>query len=53
MEILYLLVPISLGISLIFVILFIFTVKSGQYDDLVTPSVKMLLDDIEETKTKK
>jgi cbb3-type cytochrome oxidase maturation protein len=36
---------VSLLIAIIFFILFIKSVKSGQYDDLYTPSVRMLFDD--------
>ncbi len=35
----------SLFIAIIFFILFIKSVKSGQYDDVYTPSVRMLFDD--------
>jgi len=36
---------VSLFIAIIFFILFIKSVRSGQYDDLYTPSVRMLFDD--------
>lgn len=35
----------SLVIAIIFFILFVKSVKSGQYDDVYTPSVRMLFDD--------
>jgi len=35
----------SLFIAIIFFVLFIRSVKTGQYDDLYTPSVRMLFDD--------
>jgi cbb3-type cytochrome oxidase maturation protein len=38
-------------LALIFIGIFIYSVKLGQYDDLDTPSYKMLLDD-EKDKTK-
>jgi len=38
-------IPVSILIALVFFILFIKTVKSGQYDDVYTPSVRMLFDD--------
>ncbi|MEO0900577.1 MAG: cbb3-type cytochrome oxidase assembly protein CcoS [Bacteroidota bacterium] len=31
--------------ALVFFVAFIFTVKSGQYDDAYTPSVRMLFED--------
>ena len=35
----------SLCIAVIFFILFVKSVKTGQYDDVYTPSVRMLFDD--------
>jgi len=46
------LIIISLIIAIIFFILFVKSVKSGQYDDVYTPSVRMLFDD-ELVKTEK
>lgn len=45
MNILYLLVAVSLLIALIFLGLFIWAIKSGQYDDLQTPSMRVLFED--------
>jgi len=39
------LIVASLIIAVIFFILFVRSVKSGQYDDIYTPSVRMLFDD--------
>lgn len=39
------LLAISVIVALIFFVLFILSVKSGQYDDTYTPSVRMLFDD--------
>jgi cbb3-type cytochrome oxidase maturation protein len=36
---------VSLVVALAFFFLFIKTVKSGQYDDMYTPSVRMLFED--------
>ena len=47
MNILYLLIGVSLIAALIFLWLFIWSVKSGQYDDNYTPSVRILFDDDE------
>lgn len=38
-------IAVSLFIAIIFFIIFIKSVKSGQYDDLYSPSVRMLFDD--------
>lgn len=45
MSIIYLLITISLVVALIFFAAFIKAVKSGQYEDSYTPSVRMLFDD--------
>ncbi len=45
MSIILLLIGISLMVALIFLGAFIWSVRSGQYDDDYTPSVRILLDD--------
>ncbi|OYU81824.1 MAG: cbb3-type cytochrome oxidase assembly protein CcoS [Flavobacterium sp. BFFFF1] len=45
MSVIYLLITISIIVAVIFFIAFITAVKSGQYDDDYTPSVRMLFDD--------
>lgn len=45
LDILYLLVPITLGLITLAVILFYWTVKSGQYDDLDSQAYRILFDD--------
>ncbi len=45
MSVIYLLISVSIVVALIFLIAFIKAVKSGQYDDDYTPSVRMLFDD--------
>lgn len=45
MEALYMLIPIAIGVMIIVVIAFIYTVKSGQYDDLEGPAHRILMDD--------
>jgi len=47
MNILYLLIGVSMLAALIFLALFIWAVKSGQYDDNYTPSIRVLFDDEE------
>ena len=39
------LIAASLVIAILFFILFVKSVKSGQYDDVYTPSVRMLFED--------
>lgn len=48
MNILYLLIGVSLLAALIFLVLFLWAVKSGQYDDTHTPKIRVLFDDEEE-----
>lgn len=45
MEVLYITIGVSIVVALIFFFAFIKSVKSGQYDDTYTPSVRMLFDD--------
>jgi len=45
MKIILVLILISLIVALGFLISFFWAVKSGQYDDDYTPSVRMLWDD--------
>jgi cbb3-type cytochrome oxidase maturation protein len=45
MSVIYLLLTLSILVAIVFFIAFIYSVKSGQYDDSYTPSVRMLFDD--------
>ncbi|NRT11924.1 cbb3-type cytochrome oxidase assembly protein CcoS [Flavobacterium sp. 14A] len=45
MSVIYLLIGISISVAIGFFVAFIIAVKSGQYDDDYTPSVRMLFDD--------
>ena len=45
MSVIYLLISISIILAIVFFIAFIRAVKTGQYDDDYTPSVRMLFDD--------
>ncbi len=45
MTIIYMLLAISVFVALIFFVLFLYSVKNGQYDDTYTPSVRMLFED--------
>lgn len=48
MTIIFLLIGISLLVALVFLGAFLWSVRSGQYDDTYTPSVRMLFEDEEE-----
>ena len=50
MNILFLTLAISLVLALFFLIGFIWATRKGQYDDLTTPSQRMLIDDFETKK---
>jgi len=45
MNVLYILIIVSLSIAVLFLGVFIYSVRNGQYDDNYTPSVRMLFDD--------
>ena len=45
MSVIYLLISISIVVAVAFLYAFIRAVRSGQYDDDYTPSVRMLFDD--------
>ena len=44
MGVIYVLITVSLIIAIVFFIAFVFAVRSGQYDDAVTPSIRMLFE---------
>ena len=50
MNIMFLLIGVSLLAAMVFLFLFIWAVKRGQYDDTYTPSVRILFDDEPEEK---
>jgi cbb3-type cytochrome oxidase maturation protein len=52
MNIFFLLIGVSLFAALIFLAMFIWAVKTGQYDDNYTPSVRILFDEEEENDEK-
>lgn len=45
MSVLYVLVPLALALVGVFVALFVWSSRSGQFDDLHTPALRALLDD--------
>lgn len=45
LEVIYLIIPFALFISLIFLLCFIVSVNTGQYNDLETPAYRVLLED--------
>ena len=45
MSVVILLMLASLAVGLVFVVAFVWSVRSGQYEDTLTPSMRVLLDD--------
>ncbi len=45
MKIIFLLIFLSLVAAIGFLLAFVWAVRSGQYDDDYTPSIRMLMDD--------
>ena len=45
MSVIYVLLAISILVAVIFFAAFIFSVRSGQYDDSYTPAIRMLFED--------
>jgi cbb3-type cytochrome oxidase maturation protein len=53
MNIIYLLIGCSVLLALVFLAAFFWAQRSGQNDDLYTPSMRILLDDEEEPPAEK
>jgi len=54
MGIIVLLIIVSLTIAVLFLLVFYWSMKSGQYDDTYTPSIRMLFEDkVKKDDTKK
>lgn len=51
MEVLFVLIGLSLMVAIFFLVLFLRSVNEGQYEDMTTPSIRILFDD--ETHLKK
>ena len=45
MTILYLLIPLAVGLMAVAIAFFLWTVRTGQYDDLEGPAHRILMDD--------
>lgn len=52
MEVIYMLIGFSLMVALIFLGLFFWAVRSGQFDDQYTPSMRVLFDSKKSSKEK-
>ncbi|WP_372756721.1 cbb3-type cytochrome oxidase assembly protein CcoS [Mariniflexile sp.] len=45
MSVIYILLAVSIFVAIVFFIAFILAVRSGQYDDSYTPSIRILFED--------
>ena len=45
MSVIFLLIPLSIVIAVCFLCAFIWAVRSGQYEDTCTPSMRLLLEE--------
>lgn len=50
MTIVFIMLPIAIGLGLFFLIGFIWAAKKGQFEDLDTPAYKILIEDKNERK---
>ena len=51
MSVIFFLIPLSIVFAVSFLFAFIWSVRSGQYEDTTTPSMRVLLDDKTATKS--
>ena len=52
MNIIFVLLPISVLLALVFLVAYFWSLKWGQFDDLDTPALRMLFDETEEIEEK-
>ncbi len=52
MSVIIILIIISVIVAIFFLGVFIWAVKSGQFDDTVSPSIRILFDDKKQSKNK-
>lgn len=45
MSVIFFLIPLSIILAVAFLFAFIWSVRSGQYEDTTTPSMRLLLDE--------
>lgn len=53
MKIIFVMIAVSFVIALFFLVAFLWSVKSGQYEDTYGPSARMLFEDKPQTSTNK
>lgn len=52
MSVIFILIGISVTVASLFLGAFVWAVRSGQFDDSHTPSIRILFDEDKKTKTK-
>ena len=52
MSVVIILIAASLGVALLFLASFVWAVRSGQYEDTLTPSLRVLAEDPAQTRQK-
>jgi cbb3-type cytochrome oxidase maturation protein len=45
MIVIFLLIPLSIVIAAVFLMAFVWAVRSGQYEDVCTPSMRLMLEE--------
>ncbi len=53
MQVIIILIGVSVTVAVLFLIAFIWAVRSGQYDDDHTPAIRILFDDAKPSQNKK
>jgi cbb3-type cytochrome oxidase maturation protein len=53
MDVIFVLLPLAMLIAAIAVALFVWAARTGQFDDLETPAIRILFDDEEPTSTRR
>ena len=53
MDILFLLIPIALGFLVIALAVFFWAIRNGQYDDMESQGLKIVMDDKQQTRQEK
>jgi len=44
MNIIYFLIPLSIAMAVLFLAAFVWAIRSGQYEDTTTPSLRLLME---------
>ena len=53
MDILFLLIPIAIGFLIISLAVFFWAIRDGQYDDMESQGLKVIIDDKQQTQAEK